>query len=233
MPRDKNTDFSRFFTRTRSLTAKPYARTALRSAARCCGALYTRVRIAPVRSSSARAHASRASSFAPLLSSGTVTTSSATCGVSSSYSHALCVPFLQAQVPLATDTPNRLHQGVTVRLHHHRLQAACPTHPAPPPCSSARGHPVQRIGPCQSSSREDCKDSVVPSRTSPTVLTTTIAIASRRRHFPYACNALFDRALACGSHAVAAMGPIVITRPSAPNVSAMVSRRTTFGNRIE
>jgi hypothetical protein len=37
-PRDRNTDLSRFFARTTSLTAKPYPRTALRSAPRCKGA---------------------------------------------------------------------------------------------------------------------------------------------------------------------------------------------------
>jgi hypothetical protein len=54
--------------------------------------LYTRVFVDPVRSSSARAQASRRSSFAPLFSGATTTTSSATCGDSSSWSHALCNP---------------------------------------------------------------------------------------------------------------------------------------------
>ena len=54
MPRERNTDFRRFFARTTSVTAKPYARTALRKPARCSGALNTRVSIAPVRSFAAK-----------------------------------------------------------------------------------------------------------------------------------------------------------------------------------
>jgi hypothetical protein len=58
----------------------PLAQAALRKAARCLGASYTRVRTRPVRMSSARAHASRGSSFGPWFFSGTVTTISLTCG---------------------------------------------------------------------------------------------------------------------------------------------------------